>query len=119
MNAVHEVSLAYSVVELVGQELSRHGGGVLRGIEMEVGSLSGVDPESFLWAMKTVWSHSSFADAELNVKQVAARAECRQCGKSFSPEHRYAQCPHCRGFAFRLLAGEEFRLIALTVERKK
>ena len=49
---MHELSLACSVVELVGSELCRHGGGTLRTVEVTVGELSGVDSEAFAYALQ-------------------------------------------------------------------
>ncbi len=116
---MHELSLAYSVVELVARELSCHGGGSLRSIEMSVGNLSGIDPEAFLFALKSVWAHSPFADALIKINRVEARAACNRCGKEFCPESLYASSPCCGDFPSRLIAGNEFRLNALTVECKE
>ncbi len=116
---MHELSLAYSVVELVERELSRHGKGTLQSIEMSIGNFSGIDPEAFLFALETVWAHSPFAKAKLKITRVEARAVCNQCGKEFCPENLYASSPCCGDFSFRLIAGNEFRLNALTVEYKE
>ena len=51
---MHELSLACSVVELVGKELALHGGGSVRFIEITIGDLSGVDNDAFLFSLNMV-----------------------------------------------------------------
>ncbi len=113
---MHELSLAYSVVELIERELSQYTEGSLQGIEMAIGSLSGIDEDAFVFAMEIVLAHTPFAGTELNINRVKAQSVCRQCGKNFSPKTMYDSCPRCGSFASRHVAGQEFKLTALTVE---
>ncbi len=113
---MHELSLAYSVVELVEREVIRHGGGLVRSIELKIGTLSGVDCETFEYALSMVLEYSPFVLARVKIHSVEARAECSQCGCGYAPETLYTPCPQCGSHAARLLSGEEFRLSALTLE---
>lgn len=113
---MHELSLACSVVELVGSELCRHGGGTLRTVEVTVGELSGVDSEAFAYALQMVLDRSDYAGARVALTRVSPRSRCRACGAVFAPASLYAPCPQCGGYDTRLEAGQEFRLTSLSVE---
>ena len=113
---MHELSLACSVVELVGKELALHGGGSVRLIEITIGDLSGVDNDAFLFSLNMVLERSAFAGARVMVKPLAV---CGVCGESFSPFSLYASCPKCGSYKTRLVSGQEFRLASLIVETDK
>ena len=116
---MHELSLACSVVELVGKELALHGGGSVRFIEITIGDLSGVDNDAFLFSLNMVLERSAFAGARVMVDRVKPLAVCGVCGKSFSPVSLYASCPKCGSYKTRLVSGQEFRLTSLIVETDK
>ena len=113
---MHELSLACSVVELVGKELALHGGGSVRFIEITIGDLSGVDNDAFLFSLNMVLERSAFAGARVMVDRVKPLAVC---GESFSPFSLYASCPKCGSYKTRLVSGQEFRLASLIVETDK
>jgi len=73
---MHELSLACSVVELVGKELALHGGGSVRFIEITIGDLSGVDNDAFLFSLNMVLERSAFAGARVMVDRVKPLAVC-------------------------------------------
>ena len=107
---MHELSLACSVVELVGKELALHGGGSVRFIEITIGDLSGVDNDAFLFSLNMVLERSAFAGARVMVDRVKPLAVCGVCG---------ASCPKCGSYKTRLVSGQEFRLASLIVETDK
>ena len=113
---MHELSLACSVVELVDQEMRRHGRCRLCGIEVTIGDLSGVDNDSFLYSLQMVLERSVFAGIRVVVSRVKPKARCEDCGESFSPESLYTPCPRCGSYAARLVSGREFRLSSLIIE---
>ena len=116
---MHELSLACSVVELVGKELALHGGGSVRFIEITIGDLSGVDNDAFLFSLNMVLERCAFAGARVMVDRVNPLAVCGVCGESFSPFSLYASCPKCGSYKTRLVSGQEFRLASLIVETDK
>ena len=113
---MHELSLACSVVELVGREMHRYGAGTLRSVEVTVGELSGVDSEAFAFSLQMVLDRSAYAGARVSLTRVTPRARCTLCGTCFEPTSLYMPCPQCGSHATRLVAGQEFRLASLTVE---
>ena len=113
---MHELSLACSVLELVGSEMQRHGAGTLRIVEVTVGELSGVDSEAFAFSLQMVLDRSAYAGARVTLTRVSPRSLCTVCGADFEPTSFYMPCPQCGSHATRLVAGQEFRLSSLTVE---
>ncbi|OUN70860.1 hydrogenase maturation nickel metallochaperone HypA [Barnesiella sp. An55] len=112
---MHELSLACSVVELVDNELHRHGGGALRTVEVTVGDLSGVDCEAFAYSLQMILDRR-YAGVRVALTRVSPRARCLTCGGMFEPASIYTPCPHCGSYSTQLLEGQEFRLSSLTVE---
>ena len=73
---MHELSLACSVLELVGSEMQRHGAGTLRSVEVTVGELSGVDSDAFAFSLQMVLDRSAYAGARVTLTRVSPRSLC-------------------------------------------
>ena len=91
IRGMHELSLACSVVELVGKELALHGGGSVRFIEITIGDLSGVDNDAFLFSLNMVLERSAFAGARVMVDRVKLFAVSRFHRFRYMPRARNAE----------------------------
>ena len=47
---MHELSIALNIIDLAEQELSRHGGGRIRAIHLQLGSSAGVAKEALTFS---------------------------------------------------------------------
>lgn len=113
---MHELSIAMSIVEICTDELEKSGASSLTGVELEIGSLAGIQTEAleFSWDVAT---KDSVADgAVLSIDNVPAEARCLHCNKEFGIENFHDPCPYCNNFGLDVLKGKELRIKALTVE---
>lgn len=107
------MSLAMSVLDIVGAEMAKHPGSRLRSVEIEVGEQAGVELQTFATAIDAVLKSSPFADATAEIVTIAAEAECLACGERFRPSGYVAECPRCGSGACGVVAGREFRVASL------
>ncbi|WP_297058241.1 hydrogenase maturation nickel metallochaperone HypA [Thermosulfurimonas sp.] len=107
---MHEASLVAALAEEL-LRLKEHEGAhrVLR-FTVEIGELSGVDPEAFRWAYEVLREmYAELKEAEMILDLIPARFRCETCGREFSGDY-FSLCPGCQSPEKTLLSGEELTL---------
>jgi hydrogenase nickel incorporation protein HypA/HybF len=109
---VHELSLCQAIVDHVDQ---RAAGRIVRRVEVRIGYLRQVVPESlqFSWEMITEGTH--LADCELVVEHIPATVSCRACGAGTTLDWPVLACSACEGHDVDLRSGDELELAWMDV----
>ncbi|MBZ0234980.1 MAG: hydrogenase maturation nickel metallochaperone HypA [Deltaproteobacteria bacterium] len=110
---MHEYSIVGALIEQVAREADARGARVHR-LHVAIGELAGVDVELLRTAYDTFRPATVCADAELDVRAVAADWRCPGCGRSFRRGMRL-QCSDC-GRPARLAGGDEIVLERIELE---
>ena len=113
---MHELSIALSIVELAGEEARKADAISISKVEVEIGTMAGIETEALLFAWDSVIQDTMAMNAELVIHTVQAEAHCLQCGKDFPAEHYFVQCPHCSSFRYQITRGKELRIRSLMVD---
>ena len=113
MLAVHELSIAQSVVEIA----CRHAAGrrVTR-VQLKVGHLRQVVPSALAFSFEIVAQGTPVEGAELALESVPAAGVCRQCGVQSELSAFPLQCEACGAFDLDVVAGEELIVESLDLE---
>lgn len=115
---VHEVALATQLSRVVGRAAA---GRRVAQVNIEVGALRQVVPDSLTYAWIFVIRGTELDGAKLHVDWIPAEIECAAGHRTRVDGERYLdlRCPNCpdgKNTATRVVAGEEFRVIDLEVE---
>ncbi len=110
---MHELSIAQAIVDVA----TRHAEGrrVLR-VEVQVGHLRQVVPDSLQFAFALVVQGTALDGAELAITHVPAAGRCRECGAESMMESFPLSCGACGSFDVEVLAGEELLVEGLELE---
>lgn len=122
---MHELSLSSAIVETA----LRHAGGMpVRSVQMRVGRLRQVVPESLGFYFGIVSRGGGCDGAELELELVDALMRCGQCAGEWDPAPRPAEdeddllgppmfrCPGCGAGGAEVVRGEEFEVESIVVE---
>lgn len=113
---MHELSLAGAVLETT----LRHGKGrKVTAVEMRIGALRQVVPESLEFYFGIVTRGTLAEGAALETEYVAALLRCEDCGTEWSPDFPAFRCPGCTGAAVEVRAGNEFEIESIMVEEEE
>jgi hydrogenase nickel incorporation protein HypA/HybF len=110
---VHELSLAGAVIDTA----ERHAGGrrvVL--IQLRLGELRQVVPESLAFYFEHVARGTLCEGAKLEYEIVPGRLACAECSAGWALDDAGFRCPHCGAANAAVESGNEFEVESIEVE---
>ena len=111
---MHEYSIVSALIERVSSEVEKRGPSVVTRLWVQVGDLSGVDPELLRTAYETFRERTVCEAAALELERVPVRWACSRCECPI-PSGTALRCPECESPA-KLFAGDEIVLQRIEME---
>lgn len=111
---MHELSLAHDMTRIIGSALGRkvH----LDRVNITVGPLSGISPESLRFCFTEVAKVEGFGEPELVINQTRAKIICLDCDIEYEAKEFYQGCPDCGSLSRRIISGREFTVDSVELE---
>lgn len=110
---VHELSICQGLLRQLTQIAAQHTQTQVSRISLQIGPLSGVEPDLLRHAFKQA-SHGSIADgASLFIEQTALRVHCRACDTEQDVHLPKLSCPRCGSENTILASGDELLLVSI------
>lgn len=116
---VHELSLAQGIFEIVQQYVPLEQAPTIRKIQVKVGRMSGVVPESLEFSFSAIVADTPWRTAQLDILHIATVASCSECGAHFEIKELVFHCPHCGSPAVRLISGRDVTVAGIEVDGEK
>jgi len=113
---MHELSIATGIIEIVTEEAARVSATKVTRIDVEIGTLAGIEKDSLMFSWELVTEGTIASKADLVIREIQAIAECLVCHRTFPLEHPLAICPHCQSNRYQINIGKELRISSLEVE---
>ena len=115
MIGVHELSISSAVVDTA----IRHAGGrAVTRVDLRVGSLRQVVPESLEFYFEIVARGTVCEGARLDQTLVPARARCGECDRDWELEALLFRCPLCGAAPAEIVSGNELEVDSIEVEEE-
>ena len=112
---MHELSLAESLIDTIEEESRKQHFSRVRKIWLEVGMLSGVEPEALRFGFEVAARRTCAEGAALEILETPGEAWCQDCQQTVAIRAYYDGCPLCRSHRLRVTGGEQFQLKELEV----
>lgn len=110
---MHELSLSSAIVEAA----VRHADGrQVRTVNLRVGRLRQVVPESLEFYFGFVAEGTVCANARLEQTILLARLRCSACEHEWEPDWPLFLCPSCDGVKIEVVAGNELEVESIEIE---
>ena len=113
---MHEMSLCESVLQILEQEALAQGFRRVKTVWLEIGALSGVEPEAMRFCFEVVMQDSLADSAKLEIIAAPGVAWCLPCGREVPVKQLYDECPHCGSHQLQIAGGDQMRIKELEVE---
>jgi hydrogenase nickel incorporation protein HypA/HybF len=110
---VHELSLSSAIVNTAVKHAN---GRAVTQVNLRVGRLRQVIPETLEFYFEFVARGTLCAGAELEQELIEARLRCNRCRHEWDIEIPAFRCPACRGGDVTVACGNEFEIESIEVE---
>jgi hydrogenase nickel incorporation protein HypA/HybF len=112
---MHELSIAMNIIDIASEQAKISNLSVIDEIEIEIGTLSGVEIDALKFAMEIATKRTILENSKTIITEIPGQARCLICSKEFEIDSFYAQCPECKQFNFQIIQGQELRVKSLNV----
>jgi hydrogenase nickel incorporation protein HypA/HybF len=113
---MHELSIAQSIVEIVGQYVPPDEQGRVRTVTVRVGAMAGVVPDSLEFCFNAIVHHTPLADAVMALEFVPFVVACNSCNQTGEAEPGIAICPRCGSADTEVRSGTELQVVSIDVD---
>ncbi|MCL1922514.1 MAG: hydrogenase maturation nickel metallochaperone HypA [Propionibacteriaceae bacterium] len=111
---MHELSLCQSILAIASKN---SGGRRVRSVEIDVGHLRQVVPETLLSCWELTTPGTPLESSTLQIRHIPAVIQCGSCGQETTLEDSpILVCEFCGSQDVTIVSGEEFMVCALQVE---
>lgn len=115
---MHELSVCQSIIDQVTQVAEQHRGSAVDKIYLQVGPLSGVEPQLLRSAFPIARVNSVASHAELVINTLPVRVVCTVCGAESEVTPNRLLCGSCGDWQTKLVSGDELLLERIELQRQ-
>jgi hydrogenase nickel incorporation protein HypA/HybF len=112
---MHEMSLAEGVLQLIEDAARQQAFAKVRTVWLEIGQLSGVEPEAMAFCFDAVTRGSIAQGARLEIIRLPGTGWCMACARTVPMAEVFGECPACGGHQMQVTGGTEMRVKELEV----
>lgn len=113
---MHEMSIAQSLIEILAEEMEKHGAKTLRAVHLRIGQLSAIVPEALSFCFQVISEGTEMAGAKLVMDIVPLQGYCPRCEKEFEIKEYHFVCPMCGSTKIETIAGQDLAIVDMEVE---
>jgi len=118
---MHEMSLALNLLDIIRQEMAKHGATRLLKVRLKYGQLATLEPAAMTFAFEAATMETDLAGAAFELEKVPLIMACSACKHEFSPDPDanllLTPCPRCgEDFGHSIISGRELILDYLEAE---
>lgn len=114
---MHELSVTESILSIALKHANQQQATRVTDIHIVLGQLSTVVDNSVQFYWDVISSDTICAGAKLHFQRIKARFFCEDCQMEYTLDNLLSPCPRCGGFHIKILAGEEFWLESIEIEK--
>jgi len=113
---MHELSIAQSIVELAEEQARKRQAQCIEELELEIGSLAGVELQSLEFALESCVKGTLLENAQIVRHDIAGEGRCGDCETVFPTNVLFNPCPVCGSYAVKIIKGKELRIKSIVVK---
>ena len=113
---MHELSICQALLTEVSRIAASHGARAVERVNVEIGRLSGVEPELLSRAFEIARFGTCAEHAVLSLAVLEITVRCADCGAASSARPNRLLCGACGGYRTQVLEGNELRLRAIELD---
>jgi hydrogenase nickel incorporation protein HypA/HybF len=112
---MHEVGLAKQALDIAVDHAMQANAQKITRIKIDVGALSGVEPDALEFAFSVLLKGTIAEGAEVSFSIVPVTFRCLSCAQDFEPESGQNRCPTCKSQNIQRIGGLDLRVASIEV----
>jgi len=113
---MHEMSIAQSLIQILQEEMVKHGAKALRSVRLSVGEMTAIVPESLSFCFEIIVQGTPLEGARLLMDRIPLKGYCPQCDVTFDIKDFVFVCPTCGNRGIETIEGQELSIVEMEVE---
>lgn len=113
---MHELSIAGSILDIVGEHVPVDQRAAVKAVHVRVGALSGVVAESLEFSFAALTAGTPLQNASLVIEHVPVRIRCNNCRHEFGTTPPIFLCPKCESGDTTWVEGNELHVVEIELE---
>jgi hydrogenase nickel incorporation protein HypA/HybF len=113
---MHEMSIAESILQIVEDAAAKQGFKRVTEVRLEIGVLSGVEPDALGFCLDVVLKDSVAEGARIEMELLPGQGYCIDCSATVPINALYDACIECGSYKVEATSGKEMRVKDLLVE---
>lgn len=113
---MHEMSIAEGIVDIALQIADQHQSPKVNTIFLELGRMSGVEPDALQFCFEAVTRGTKAEGAKLEIDFLEIVGQCIECKHEFPVENYVFKCPNCESTIIDTISGRELRVTSVDLE---
>jgi hydrogenase nickel incorporation protein HypA/HybF len=114
---MHELPVTESILAIALRHAEQAGARRVTDLHLVIGQLASIVDESVQFYWDIISKDTLCAGATLHFARVAAELRCLDCGQSYTLDRELTACPRCDSVRVQVVAGDEFRLESIEIEK--
>ncbi len=110
---MHELSVCQGMLRQVKDIAAQHGARAVKTIRLQIGPLSGIEPQLLQQAFPIASAGTVAEQANLVTEQLPVRVYCERCGSESEAAPNRLLCANCNDWHTRLVSGDEMLLASV------
>lgn len=112
---MHEISIASGILRIVQASAAREHFCRVAQLQLEIGSLAGVEAQALRFALRAMMSDTCLEDSEISINEIHGNADCLDCMANVEISSHLDACPRCGSYALQATGGFDVRIADLVV----
>lgn len=113
---MHELSVANSIIEHAINVANENNASDIKEIELEIGSMSGIDKDSFSFVMSCLKDSSGFNNCNIKIIYLENYYECTNCETKHNEGFNGENCSICNNGILILKGNSDVKIKSILIE---
>lgn len=114
---MHEFAVTQSLLETASDYAQKNNAKRVISLNLVIGDLSGIIDESVQFYWDFISKDTICENSTLNFDHRNAVMKCMACEYQFIMDGELMPCPQCESMDIKIIAGDEFRLESIEIEK--
>ena len=113
---MHEMGIAMQIIEIAVASIPDDlNNAQIKRVNLKVGKLSAVVPESLHFCFQIAAQDTPLCDAKLNIEEIPLKVRCTDCNVEWIAHEPVFICRRCNGGSVKMLSGRELDITSIEV----